>query len=116
MPIYEYGCDDCGRVSETLQRIGDPPLTECPHCGGRLHKRISAPAFQFKGSGWYVTDYARQGGGDKAADGGGDGKGEAKGEGKGEAGAADAKPAAAGDAGGGAKKKTAKAAAGGGDG
>lgn len=63
MPIYEYQCDDCERVTEALQKVDDPPLGECPHCGGALRKLISAPAFQFKGSGWYVTDYARKGGG-----------------------------------------------------
>jgi putative FmdB family regulatory protein len=61
MPIYEYVCEQCGEKSETLQRLGDPPLTECPKCGGRLRKKVSAPAFQFKGTGWYVTDYARKG-------------------------------------------------------
>lgn len=59
MPIYEYVCGKCGKKTEVIQRIGDPPLKVCPHCGGRLKKAISAPAIQFKGSGWYVTDYAR---------------------------------------------------------
>lgn len=61
MPIYEYVCERCEESTEALQRIGDPPLTECPKCGGPLRKKVSAPAFQFKGSGWYVTDYARKG-------------------------------------------------------
>jgi putative FmdB family regulatory protein len=64
MPIYEYQCQECDRRSEALQRLNEPPLSECPHCGGPLRKLISAPAFQFKGSGWYVTDYARKGGGE----------------------------------------------------
>lgn len=58
MPIYEYECLACGKRSEVLQRASDPPLGECPECGGQVRKLISAPAFQFKGSGWYVTDYA----------------------------------------------------------
>lgn len=68
MPIYEYVCQECGERVEALQRIDDPPLTECPSCGGSLKKAISAPAFQFKGSGWYVTDYAGKGkGGERSA-------------------------------------------------
>ena len=59
MPIYEYVCGKCGRRTEVIQRIGERPLKVCPHCGGKLKKAISAPAIQFKGSGWYVTDYAR---------------------------------------------------------
>jgi putative FmdB family regulatory protein len=59
MPIYEYVCGKCGRKTEVIQRVGEAPLKVCPHCGGRLKKAISAPAIQFKGSGWYVTDYAR---------------------------------------------------------
>ena len=58
MPIYEYECQSCGRRTEMLQRMADPPLTVCENCGGELKKLISSPAFQFKGSGWYVTDYA----------------------------------------------------------
>lgn len=63
MPIYEYACEACGRVTEVIQRFDDPPLTVCPECGGAVKKMLSAPAFQFKGEGWYVTDYARKGGG-----------------------------------------------------
>jgi putative FmdB family regulatory protein len=59
MPIYEYVCKKCGQKTEVIQRIGEAPLRVCPHCGGRLKKAISAPAIQFKGSGWYITDYAR---------------------------------------------------------
>jgi putative FmdB family regulatory protein len=58
MPIYEYECRKCGAHTEAFQKLSDKPLTKCPKCGGRLEKRISAPAIQFKGSGWYVTDYA----------------------------------------------------------
>lgn len=59
MPIYEYVCKKCAKKTEVIQRMGDAPLKVCPHCGGKLKKAISAPAIQFKGSGWYVTDYAR---------------------------------------------------------
>ncbi|MEM7585046.1 MAG: FmdB family zinc ribbon protein [Acidobacteriota bacterium] len=72
MPLYEYQCQSCGDLSEVMQRMSDPPLTTCEVCGGELKKLISAPAFQFKGSGWYVTDYADKGG--KKDDGKGDKK------------------------------------------
>jgi len=61
MPIYEYECRKCKAHTEAFQKVSDKPLTKCPKCGGRLEKRISAPAIQFKGSGWYVTDYAGKG-------------------------------------------------------
>lgn len=61
MPIYEYQCESCGERTEAIQSFDDPPLAVCPHCGGRLKKLMSAPAFQFKGTGWYVTDYADEG-------------------------------------------------------
>ncbi|MCU0291906.1 MAG: hypothetical protein MUF10_07920 [Thermoanaerobaculaceae bacterium] len=61
MPLYEYRCQGCGEISEVLQRMDDAPLSECPRCGGVLSKIASAPALQFKGSGWYVTDYGRAG-------------------------------------------------------
>ncbi len=61
MPIYEYECTECGEVVEHLQLSTDSPLTECPKCGGAVRKRVSAPAFQFKGTGWYVTDYGGKG-------------------------------------------------------
>lgn len=59
MPMYEYECLSCGKRTERLQRFDDPPLATCPACGGEVKKLISAPAVQFKGSGWYVTDYAK---------------------------------------------------------
>lgn len=62
MPLYEYECQSCHRRIEKIQKFSDPPLAVCPHCGGRLEKLISSPAFQFKGSGWYVTDYAKKSG------------------------------------------------------
>jgi len=64
MPVYEYRCTSCGERTEAKQHVGDPPLSKCPRCGGALEKVISAPALRFKGSGWYVTDYARRGRGD----------------------------------------------------
>ncbi len=57
MPIYEYQCAACGRVTERWQKFSEEPLTTCPHCGGELHKLISSCSFHLKGSGWYVTDY-----------------------------------------------------------
>ena len=60
MPIYEYECRKCGAHTEAFQKVSDKPLTKCRKCGGRLEKKLSAPAIQFKGSGWYVTDYANK--------------------------------------------------------
>ena len=57
MPIYEYECKKCKAHVEAFQKLSDKPLTKCRKCGGKLEKKISAPAIQFKGSGWYVTDY-----------------------------------------------------------
>jgi putative FmdB family regulatory protein len=78
MPIYEYECLQCGKRTEVLQRMGEGPIAACPACGGEVKKLISSPSFQFKGSGWYVTDY----GGKKGS--GSEGKSESKGEGKSE--------------------------------
>ena len=61
MPIYEYECNECAHRTERLQRMDAPPLEKCPECGGPVRRLVSAPAVQFKGSGWYVTDYARKG-------------------------------------------------------
>ena len=58
MPIYEYECRKCKAHVEAFQKVNDKPLTRCRKCGGKLERKISAPAIQFKGSGWYVTDYA----------------------------------------------------------
>ena len=58
MPIYAYRCDSCGVEKDVLQKLSDAPLTECPECGAiAFNKRLSAPAFQLKGSGWYATDF-----------------------------------------------------------
>lgn len=80
MPLYEYRCQGCGRTTEAMQSFSDPPLTTCESCGGELKKLLSAPAVQFKGSGWYVSDYARasQGTGEKKAEGDGKVDGTAK--------------------------------------
>jgi putative FmdB family regulatory protein len=60
MPIYEYECTQCGCRSEAVQKVNEPPLRACKKCGGTLKKLISSPAIQFKGSGWYITDYAKK--------------------------------------------------------
>ena len=66
MPIYEYECQKCNARQEVYQKVDDKPPKKCAKCGGRLERMVSAPAIQFKGSGWYVTDYA--GGARKAAE------------------------------------------------
>ena len=60
MPLYEYECTESGQRTELLQRRGDPPLDKCPKCGSAVRKLFSAPAVQFKGTGWYVTDYGNK--------------------------------------------------------
>jgi len=60
MPLYEYQCQKCGHRFERIQRFSDPMVKKCPECGGKVEQMISAPAVQFKGSGWYVTDYAKK--------------------------------------------------------
>ena len=60
MPIYEYQCKKCRETTEVLQKAKDKPLEKCPKCGGPVVKRISSPAIQFKGTGWYITDYAKK--------------------------------------------------------
>jgi putative FmdB family regulatory protein len=62
MPLREYQCKKCKHRFEKIEKFSDKPLKKCPECGGPLEEVISAPAVQFKGSGWYVTDYARKGG------------------------------------------------------
>ena len=58
MPLYEYKCEKCGERVEIIQRVSDKPYSHCPKCGGDMKKMVSAPAIQFKGSGFYKTDYA----------------------------------------------------------
>ncbi|HTV02710.1 MAG TPA: FmdB family zinc ribbon protein [Luteitalea sp.] len=60
MPLYEYECENCSHRFEVIQKFSDAPLTECPKCGGPVRKLLSSPAIQFKGSGWYITDYAKK--------------------------------------------------------
>ena len=60
MPIYEYRCSQCGEVFEAFQKITDQPLSQCKFCRGRVEKMISHTSFQLKGTGWYLTDYARR--------------------------------------------------------
>jgi putative FmdB family regulatory protein len=66
MPIYEYKCQQCGAHVEVRQSVSDEPLTTCEKCHGRMEKQWSLSGFQFKGAGWYVTDYSKKGGETKA--------------------------------------------------
>lgn len=60
MPLYEYKCSECGFIFEVLQKVNEQPQDKCPKCDGSVKKVISAPTLQFKGSGWYITDYAQK--------------------------------------------------------
>ena len=65
MPLYEYECQKCGRRTEKIESVDGPHLKRCPHCGGKVERLLAPPAIQFKGAGWYVTDYAgKSSGGD----------------------------------------------------
>jgi putative FmdB family regulatory protein len=88
VPLYEYRCKQCGHQFEKIQSFSAPDETACPVCKGEVEKLISAPSFQFKGSGWYVTDYASKGAPKPAAGAG------SSGDGKPAAAASDSKPAA----------------------
>jgi putative FmdB family regulatory protein len=77
MPLYEYRCQSCGRTREVLQKMSDPPLKVCENCGGEMKRLVSAPAVQFKGTGWYVTDYAKKSDGGGGRSGGSADKGSA---------------------------------------
>ena len=68
MPLYEYKCLKCGRHTDKIENVSGPHLKKCPHCGGKVESVITAPSIQFKGAGWYVTDY----GGKKSSGGDGD--------------------------------------------
>jgi putative FmdB family regulatory protein len=74
MPLYEYQCKKCGHRFEKIQKFSDKPVKKCPECGGPVEQTISAPAVQFKGSGWYVTDYAKKSSGSASSEGGKDSK------------------------------------------
>jgi putative FmdB family regulatory protein len=68
MPLYEYQCDACGERFEVIQKFSDPNVEQCRKCGkGPVQRLMSSPAIQFKGSGWYITDYAKKGSGDSSA-------------------------------------------------
>jgi putative FmdB family regulatory protein len=58
LPLYEYECEKCQRVTEKIEKVNGPHLKKCPHCGGKVRQKVSRSAIQFKGSGWYITDYA----------------------------------------------------------
>lgn len=92
MPLYEYQCPTCGNF-EVIQKFADAPLSTCPTCGRNVSKLPSAPAFHLKGSGWYLTDYARKGNGGGKREGGNEGASEGK-----AAGAAESKPSPSGPA------------------
>ena len=61
MPLYEYQCSKCGKTFELMRKFSDPPVTVHEECGGAVEQLLSAPAFQLKGTGWYITDYAKGG-------------------------------------------------------
>jgi putative FmdB family regulatory protein len=67
VPLYEYKCLKCGRVTEKIENVSGPFLKKCPHCGGKVESMISASSIQFKGSGWYVTEYAGKKSGSSAS-------------------------------------------------
>jgi putative FmdB family regulatory protein len=77
MPLYEYQCDSCEHRFEVIQKFSDAPVDTCPRCGGAVRRLLSSPAIQFKGSGWYITDYARKSGASpKSAEGSASGTGD----------------------------------------
>jgi putative FmdB family regulatory protein len=84
MPLYEYQCDVCGHRFEVIQKFSDAPLQACAKCGGAVKKLLSSPAIQFKGSGWYITDYARAGKSDSSSGAKGDSGGASKSDAKSE--------------------------------
>jgi putative FmdB family regulatory protein len=67
LPLYEYACLKCKRHTDKIENMNGPHLKKCPHCGGKVEPVITAPAIQFKGSGWYVTDYGKKTGGGDAS-------------------------------------------------
>jgi putative FmdB family regulatory protein len=66
MPLYEYQCESCHQRFEKIQKFSDPLIDVCPSCGGKVNKLVSSPAIQFKGTGWYITDYAKKSGTDSS--------------------------------------------------
>jgi putative FmdB family regulatory protein len=100
MPLYEYECEACKHRFERIQKFSDPQVDTCPVCAGKVRKLLSSPAFQFKGTGWYVTDYAKKSGSGsgesstKSSDGEKSSDGSTKSEKSGESGKDTAAPAA----------------------
>ena len=92
MPLYEYACNRCGKHFEVIQKFSDAPLTTHEDCGGEVDRLMSAPALQFKGTGWYVTDYAKSG--SSGSNGGSESKSESKTETKSDSASSTSKPAA----------------------
>ena len=84
MPLYEYQCDACAHRFEVIQKFSDAPIDVCPKCSGVVKKLLSSPAIQFKGTGWYITDYARAGKTDSSTSKASDIKSEAKSDSKSE--------------------------------
>jgi|SRR5215472_6434321 putative FmdB family regulatory protein len=82
MPIYEYKCKKCHHRFERIQKFSDPHVKKCPQCGGTVEQVLSAPAVQFKGSGWYVTDYAKKSGSATSSSSNGDSSGKKEDTGK----------------------------------
>ena len=89
MPLYEYQCESCAHRFERIQKYSDPPIETCPSCGGKVKKLLSSPAIQFKGSGFYITDYAKK---SKSSDGKSSNASKESGEGSTGTAAAPAKP------------------------
>jgi len=74
LPLYEYKCEKCGHRFERIEPFSAPEITKCPDCKGKAERQLASPAIQFKGSGWYVTDYAGKGSSSSSSSEGGDGK------------------------------------------
>jgi putative FmdB family regulatory protein len=106
MPLYEYQCENCGKVFELIQKFSDEPTAIHEQCGGKVHRLISAPALHFKGSGWYVTDYAK--GGSQNPANGGKHEGDASSGGKDKDGASASKEAASASSADGSKSDSSK--------
>jgi putative FmdB family regulatory protein len=93
LPLFEYKCDKCGQMFEKIEKHSASTTKKCPKCGARAKRQLGAPAIQFKGSGWYVTDYGRKGSGAAPKEGSGDGAAPKSGEKPAEK-SAETKPAA----------------------
>ena len=91
MPLYEYQCEACAHRFEVIQKYSDAPIDICPRCNGAVRKLLSSPAIQFKGSGWYITDYARAGKSDPGEKGSASAKSDSKSDATGSESKSDAK-------------------------